>query len=416
MIFEPYKDELTEINRIHKYNKNEYTLIRLTSTMITKNNIDANALFRDLLLNNNLVNYEILINGGNNGVKLNAKFLLNNLKFDVKMNFYRTAKRGDRRFSIYGIKKLLEMKNVNVGDLLYLSVAKMEDGIPNVIIINLTNNSPSEHELQAIFGIDKIADSASRLIPMIKTIAQSGYYKNSKGSGKISPKDSGDTLEFLLGIKTNNSPEADFEGQIEIKTKLAKTLDTLFTLRPRFEDTTIAKYENSDRNRVSAFARYYGYYSNKHVGNKNLYITIGAKAAPQNSRGFFLEVNEECRRVELWGKDPITRQNEVTAFWLFEDLKKEIYRKHPATLWVKSEARFVDDIAEFCYTEAMLSRSPQFSTFLSLIKSGGITYDWRGYISPEGEYKGKNHGNAWRIRSKYREHLFGNIEVINLLE
>lgn len=28
-------------------------------------------------------------------------------------------------------------------------------------------------------------------------------------------------------------------------------------------------------------------------------------------------------------------------------------------------------------------------TFLSLIKSGIITYDWRGYTSKEGKYKGK---------------------------
>ena len=33
-------------------------------------------------------------------------------------------------------------------------------------------------------------------------------------------------------------------------------------------------------------------------------------------------------------------------------------------------------------------------TFLSLIKSGIITYDWRGYTSKTGKYSGKNHGNG----------------------
>ncbi len=415
MIFTPYDDEIKVINSIHKHNNNEYTLLRLTSTMIEKNNIDANALFRDLLFNKGIVDYENLANGANNGVMTNALFLCNDMQLETKMNFYRVAnKRGDRRFSIYGIKKLLSNRKVNVGDLLYLTVAV--DQNPKVVIINVTNNIPTELELKQVFGIDDIADSASRLIPLVKKIAQEGYHKNSKGSGKISPKDAGDTLEALLGIKTNNSPNADFEGKIEIKTKSAKTLDTLFTLRPQFDGTTIAKYEINDRSRVSAFARYYGYESDKHLGYKSLYITIGSKEAPQNSHGFYLNVNEEERKIELWGKDPNSNKVEITAYWNFSDLQNELYRKHPATLWVTVNQRMIGETAEFNYTEAELSRSPQFSTFLALVKSGGITYDWRGYISPEGAYTGKNHGNAWRIRGKYRSYLFGNIEKIDLLE
>ncbi|WP_340011906.1 MvaI/BcnI family restriction endonuclease [Paenibacillus sp. FSL H7-0690] len=415
MIFTPYDDEIKVINNIHKHNNNEYTLLRLTSTMIEKNNIDANALFRDLLFNKNVVDYENLANGAKNGVITTAIFLCNDMQLETKMNFYRVANnRGDRRFSIYGISKLLSNRKVNVGDLLYLTVTVGPN--PTVVIINVTNNIPTEFELKQVFGIDDIADSASRLIPLVKKIAQAGYHQNSKGSGKFSPKDAGDTLESLLGIKTNNSPEADFEGKIEIKTKSAKTLDTLFTLRPQFDGTTIAKYEIKDKNRVSAFARYYGYESDKHLGYKSLYITIGSKEAPQNAQGFYLCVNEEERKIELWGKDPNSNKVEITAFWNFSDLQNELYRKHPATLWVTVNQRMIEGTAEFNYTEAELSRSPQFTTFLALIKSGGITYDWRGYISPDGAYKGKNHGNAWRIRGKYRCYLFGNIEKIELLE
>lgn len=415
MIFTPYDDEIKVINRIHKYNNNDYTLLRLTKTMIYKNNIDANALFRDLLLNKNIVDYDNLLNGSENGVMTTAIFLYKDMQLETKMKFYRvTNNRGDRRFSIYGIGKLLRDHTVNIGDLLYLTVTAGPN--PKVVIINVTNNTLTELGLQQVFGIDYIADSASRLIPLIKEIAQAGYHENSKGSGKVSPKDAGDTLESLLGIKTNNSPEADFEGNIEIKTKSSKTLDTLFTLRPKFNGTTIAQYELNDKNRVSAFARYYGYESVKHLGYKSLYITIGSKEAPQNTQGFYLNVNEEERKIELWGKDPISKKTEVTAYWNFSDLQNELYRKHPATLWVKANQRMIGGTVEFNYYEAELSRSPQFSTFLALIKSGGITYDWRGYISPHGSYRGKNHGNAWRIKGKYRSYLFGNIEKINLLE
>ncbi|MEG0721652.1 MAG: MvaI/BcnI family restriction endonuclease, partial [Lachnospiraceae bacterium] len=178
--------------------------------------------------------------------------------------------------------------------------------------------------------------------------------------------------------------------------------------------TSIEQHEPVDRSRVSAFARYYGYISEKHPNSKSLYITIGSEGAPQNNQGFFLEVNEEDNKVELWGINPISRKKEMTAFWSFEKLKEELYKKHPATLWVKAESRTIGNMVQFKYTEMELSRTPQFMTFLALIKSGGITYDWRGYTSMIGKYTGKNHGNAWRIRPQYKTALFGEMETLRL--
>lgn len=86
---------------------------------------------------------------------------------------------------------------------------------------------------------------------------------------------------------------------IELKSKTSKTLDTLFTLRPRFEGTPVAEFESNDRSRVSAFARLYGYESDKHPGMNSLYITIGSEMSPQNNQGFYLEVNESDRTVEI---------------------------------------------------------------------------------------------------------------------
>ena len=415
MIFEPYLDELNVISHIHKFNEEEFTIIRLTNTMIEKNNIDANVLFRDLLKNTGLVDYDQLQNGGNNGIKLTAKMLLGNTIESVPMNFYKVAgTRSDPRFSIYGIKNMSMLGKITVGDLLYITVAKSEEFM-HVVILNTTRNVPNDDVLLGTFGIGGVEDSASRLIPAVKAIARAGFHPNSKGEGKFSPKDVGDTLEFLLGIKTNNSQDADFEGKIEIKSKLGKTLDTLFTLRPQFEGTKVAINEPIDRSRVSAFTRLYGYDSSEHENYKSLYITIGTKIAPQNRVGFFLEINEENRTVELrkWTDDGI--KTELTAYWTFESLKKELHMKHPATLWVKAKTRVVDEVVEFKYFEAELTREPQFSIFLSLIESGGITYDWRGYTTPAGKYTGKNHGNAWRIKNKYRPLLFGSVEQIDLL-
>lgn len=412
MEFKPYSDELEMINKIHKFNNNDYTIVRLTKTMIDKNIIDANALVRNLLKKYGLVDFSKLINGGSNGIKLDSELLLDEGKQIVKTNFYRAATRGDERFSIGGLRNLVTDRKFYVGDLIYITVNKYKEK-NRITLINVTHNIPNEKFLSQYFGIDIIEDSLSRLIPKLKMIFEAGYHKNIKGIGKIAPKDAGDTFEALLGIKTNNKPTADFEELIELKVKRLKTLSTLFTLRPRFDGTPVAEYEPKDRSRVSAFTRLYGYETDKHAGYKSLYVTIGSEDAPQNTQGLYLFVNEDISRVEIRRSDE-NNKIEVVAYWSFKDLEKELIRKHPATLWIKAEDRMVGNQAEFRYTNAILTRSPQFMTFLSLIKIGIITYDWRGYTTPSGKYSGKNHGNAWRIKDKQRNLLFGEFEEVNI--
>ncbi|MBX9097180.1 hypothetical protein D8811_02230 [Streptococcus gordonii] len=405
MLFEPYKDELEYIERIHKYNEKEYTIIRLTDTMLKKNIIDANVFVQDILYKYGVMDFSQLKNGDKK--MLPSDLYVGNDEFKTTMSCYRAKTRGDERFWIYGSDF---KKNFLSGDLIYITVNQKND---RVIIINISKEILTDDFLIRLFGQDRIDDSLSRLVPKIKRISSLGYHPNSKGKGEIAPKDAGETLEFLLGLKTNNNPEADFEGLIELKSKTAKTLDTLFTLRPKFEGTPVAELEPNDRNRVSAFARLYGYESDKHPGMNSLYITIGTESAPQNNQGFYLEVNEKERTVEIRKRQQ--NSSHKAAFWNFEDLEKELHQKHPATLWVKAESRMNGELAEFRYTEVELTRSPQFMTFISLIKLGVVTYDWRGYISKGGKYEGKNHGNAWRIKNTHRNQLFGSSQVIELV-
>ena len=404
MQFIPYDDALEVINNLHKYNSNDYTVIRLTQTMLNKSIIDANGFLRTLLLDNDLLDFRNLTDK----VYLTANLVLGNQKHEVKISFYKANKRGDERFWIYGLGKFIKSSQINVNDLIYITV----DNQKELTLFNVTHSIPQNSTIIELFGQDKVEDSLNRLIPQIRAIARQGFHSNSKGAGKIAPKDAGDTLESLLGIKTNNSQEADFEGIIELKSKSSKTLDTLFTLRPNFEGTPVAEFESNDRSRVSAFARLYGYNSDKHSGYKSLYITIGSEENPQNNQGFYLEVNDRDNLVELRKQE--NNKSILTAFWTFKALEEELQKKHPATLWVKVESEMDGETAQFKYVEAELTRSPQFMTFLSLIKSGAITYDWRGYTTPSGKYAGKNHGNAWRIKNKQRNLLFGSTEKIKL--
>lgn len=416
MIFTPYSDEANVINMIRRYRNEDYALIRMTYTMIDKNNLDANGILRDLLLNWGLVDYEQLDNGGRFGISYDALFVQNGKKELIKLKFYRVANnRGDRRFSIETIKRKMENGEINEGDLLYISIFRQTNGIPLIYLINLTHNIPSENDLLNAVGVDAITDLFYQIKPRLQKIVHGGFFNNSKGYGPIAPKDVGDTLEALLGINTNNRNNADYNGLIEIKSKGGnRTLDTLFTLRPQFDGTRVAAYEPSDRNRVSAFARIYGYDSDAHPGYNSLYITIGSMEAPQNNQGFYLLVNDETRMVNIIWQDSLTLKREIAAYWSFDALRQQLYLKHPSTLWVKAESREFNGMVQFKYNEIEFSRAPQFTTFLSLIKAGVITYDWRGYTTKEGRYVGKNHGNAWRIKPYAKSDLFGEIETVEL--
>lgn len=63
MLFEPYKDELEYIERIHNYNEKEYTIIRLTPTMLEKSIIDANVFVQDILDKYGVMTFSQLKNG-----------------------------------------------------------------------------------------------------------------------------------------------------------------------------------------------------------------------------------------------------------------------------------------------------------------------------------------------------------------
>ena len=298
--------------------------------------------------------------------------------------------------------------------MLYISIYKDATNEQRIFIINLTNNTPDNQHIIDAIGKDSISNKLDEIRPKLTAIVNGGWVNNSKGKGEKAPKDVGDTFEALLSIETNNSAKADIDGLIEIKTKgESRTLDTLFTLRPSFDGTKIASIETNDRSRVSAFARYYGYESDKHPNCNSLYITIGSKDAPQNNQGFYLDVDDSESVVKLIGIDPVSKKEDVTAFWYFDDLKKQLEEKHPSTLWISAEERFKDGFVQFKYTEIEFSRSPQFMTFLAMIKSGKITYDWRGYTTKTGVYVGKNHGNAWRIKPQAKVDLFG--EIVKLI-
>ena len=113
-------------NHIIKNLSPDVGTLRLTYTMIDKNNIDANASIRRLALL-----FGVDMEQMTNGDKVTIKG-----EYDdgtpCNVNFYRTRMRSDRRVSLSGIKKQAQS-----GDLLALSYKRNEQG-DYILIINLT--------------------------------------------------------------------------------------------------------------------------------------------------------------------------------------------------------------------------------------------------------------------------------------
>ena len=187
--------------------------------MIEKNNIDANGVFREMLENANIVDYEVLLHGGQYGVSEEAIFIQKNAITPVKLKFYRVNNdRGDRRFSVETIKRKMKNKEINEGDLLYISIYKDAANNQKIFIINLTSNTPDNEQIIDAIGKDSISSKLDEIRPKLLEIVNGGWVNNSKGKGEKAPKDVGDTFESLLSIETNNSAKADIDGLIEIKT------------------------------------------------------------------------------------------------------------------------------------------------------------------------------------------------------
>ena len=415
MIFIPYTDEKEEIMNIQKIQNSEYAIVRMTNTMMRKNNTDCNGFFRTMLKKMNIVDYENLNHGKENGVMTQALFILPEYSKLIDMNFYIVnGKRGDRRWSFYGLSKCCREGEICEGDLIYFSTYEKVDGKKCLFIINLTRNTPSIDYISSQIGIDTVNQAFDMIKDDLKRIVQKNtFVPNVKGKGKESPKDVGETLEHEMKVETNNRKDGDIEGVLELKGKGSKsTKDTLLTLRPSFEGTYIEEVEPNDKHRVKVFPLIYGYDSEKHPKCKDLYITIGCQDAPQNKHGFYLVVDEVKNIVKLMGPGRKTKKDEMTAFWTFDALEEALNKKHRATLWITADKKVINDTVMYNYKRIEFSRSPKFSTFISLIKSGEVTYDWRGHTSTSEKYVGVNKGNAWRIKPRSRKELFGSLEVV----
>lgn len=380
--FLPNQIESTIIDMIQMYTRNEFSLIRMTETMLKKSIIDASDMFNQMVRQENVVNYSEI----KQGQKVFGKsyIITKDGVLQSKVSYYRPkTKNGDPRFWPYGLTKFVKSK-----DLIYFFIINKE-----LYIVPLNNNLNISY-IQELFPKES-SNSFSKLATKIQNI--SNKWIPSISPFKSNPKDVGDTFEHILGIPINNSRKADYLGEIELKTKRkkSKTLDTLFSKVPNWKISPVTS--------STEMILKYGYQSKKHLGFIDLYVTV---SNIPNQQQLFLSTDEEMQHLL---QEHV--EDKIVCRWTYDVLKLTLQEKHPKTIWVMADEKKVDGKIHFKYEKMMLTEKPIFSQFITLIGQGIITFDWRGKVLPNAT-KYRDHGHCFRIKPKFRYKLFGQTQEI----
>lgn len=390
--FLPNEEEQCKIQLIQRYCRNEFTLIRMTGTMLEKSIVDASEPLRVILKDNEIVNFMNILQGPENKLFIDSKVFLNSNVVNMKTSYYRpNTKSGDPRLWIYGLKK-----HIPKGTLLYFTTFQ-----GSLIVIPLIHNDYLETLLSQFFGNNDDSLILEELMRRLSTITNK--WIKSVSPYKKSPKDVGETLEYSLGISPNSIAHADFKGAIELKCKRASAgnLDTLFSMVPNWEISALKSSAD--------IILKYGYPSKKYIDFYDLYVTVNNIP---NNQGLYLIADDDeqtiYQRSQLGGVI-----NEVCS-WKYKDVKRKLLEKHPKTAWLVADETVINGEIYFNYNKIQLTQRPIFSQFVSLINQGIVTYDWRGRVRTDGTgYKDKGH--CYRIAPRNRALLFGETSDITFI-
>ena len=374
--FIPNDLELEKIKLIQDYLRTEFSYIRLTPTMIDKSIIDASFHLRKVLKESEIVNFSDIKIGEK--VLKKALILLQNKYLEKNVSYYRPkTKKGDPRFWIYNLKR-----HAQVEELVYFTIY---EGKLLAIPLNIEKEE-LEKMMELKFKSQKLLDNeiVKELVDRLKELKSRGWIKSINSfSLKIDPRDAGETLERELGIKPNNLISADYQGEIEVKSKLkhARTSDTLFSCVP-----------NWGKSKVKSSAEMilkYGYPCRKvekYPDYIDLYVTVKEKPNPQ---GLYLVSDDE--KEELY-QYQINDGNICT--WEYKHIEGKIKEKHPKTAWLVVETTKINNENYFKYIGLEMTQNPLISQFIMLINNGKC--------------------HAFRLNPKYRNMLFGDLEKIEI--
>lgn len=375
-----------------------------TQTGYEKSIMDATFPVRNLLLNENIHNYETQLQGPDNKVLIPAHFVYLDKVVDTFASLYRPmTKSGDPRIWFKDLKKYCSPYN-----LLALVIISSEIYVLNLSNISIKNSflnhGPVFHFLYASF--EKDISVADELLQKLRNIHAVGYLPSiTDGDPGV-----GDTLENALGISRNNSKLPDYKG-IELKTWRAQknqqkkdNRSTLFTKVPD-EGLTyrqiLEKYGKiqTPKGTTTARLQLYETFKTTRINAYNLILN--------------LDINKDKLLIEHVNSSNDKRT--YVSAWLMQGLRETLLQKHHETFWIEADSITQNGIEMFRYNRVIHTQKPNVSLLEPLLNEGIITVDLAAHINLE-THKYRDHGVLFKIKHQDLHLLLGTPKMYDLDE
>ena len=352
-----------------------------TPTGYEKSIMDAIAPVREMLLNEDIHDYESQGQGPENKVLIKSFFVNFNGLTESTASLYRpVTKKGDPRIWFKDLKKYCHPCN-----LLALVAIKKE-----IYVLNLSNVSIAHSLLDKGYVYDIIREAvyqeeliANELLNKIQAIHNQGFLKSiTAGDPGV-----GDTLENALGISRNNLKVPDYKG-IELKsTRLTRngslrseTRTTLFTKVPDIGYSYREIVEHYGKVQVPR---------NSTVARLQLYETC--LVSRPNAYDLQLQVDINNDQLNLMHME---QRLKFVSAWYMQKLKETLLTKHRETFWVKAVSENREGWEYFRYDQIVHTKKPNASLLALLLEKDKITIDLAAHIT---DGKWRDHGVLFKM-------------------
>ena len=245
--------------------------------------------------------------------------------------------------------KAFEFKFQNISAILY------EENLPYADGLKPQANYQLLLKLLVLSHINRVQGPAYApkdiLVRKLRELWSKGFLPvHEKGTGRF-----GLALERHLGIPPNSNKKPDFMG-IELKTKFAKGLQTLFSKVP-------TQYVGCEDKR--GLIEDFGYYDDAKE-RQALYTSISSKG---DSLGFTLKCNNDFLRV--------MKGTQVVLSYDCDVLEEALLSKHSETAYISVIRRRGRSGTPECQFDQMVyCKQPSMRRFLKLLKAGKINLDF----------------------------------------
>lgn len=355
-----------------------YTTFQTYWTSLDKGYFDAIAPIRAFLVEEGIHDYSIQEQGPKEYKE--GYLLTEDLLIPAKASLYRPkTKKGDPRLWFSKLHRYAEANDIfamfHYNDALYI-IDVTKTNITEKY--NSLETNPIKDVLTAISN--QSMEVSKELLGKFVALYDNGHWYESEVQ---SDTGIGRAVETLLGIKMNDSPDADYKG-IELKSKRLQRNSTKNGLFSQIPDWDNSKFKTRDE-----IIQKYGYVRD---GKKTLQVTVQANRP--NAQNLVLDIPNDGEILEMLERKDEKLLNRVVE-WQLIKLHQRLTTKHKETFWVSVDNQFFDGKEFFRYSYIEHTRNPNVAEFDNLIMQQFITLELL-LARPSGR------GDTWNFKIKDR--------------